>query len=186
MNANANANANASTGAGASTGASVNPLPSPGGPRLPLDFTAFHELCSVPYRHFTCLRLADPDAAEATVCRAFADLAHQWARVLRCPRPAAVAWQLLSAHIAEALVQQGAALPPTVARTLYALMPEHQADLVLLRHLQGLSCEAIAELVGREPADVAYQLKAAHRCLAVRRLLTESRSAQRDLPGHHE
>lgn len=142
---------------------------------LPVDFTAF---CELHHTHYTCyarLRL-HAAAADHAVQATFGDLAVQWARVLRCPNPAAWAWNALKARITEALpaarstpTDLSEPHPPAhrdLVEELRTHLPDHLADIVALHCAVHLTTAQVADIIGTDPVTVAYHLRTAERRLS--------------------
>lgn len=132
---------------------------------LPIDFSAFTLLHYDHYLSYTQLRLGEPTAADQTLQATWGDLAITWPHALSTHRPAAVAWHALGLRINTALTHS----PDRAGRdVMHRLLPADQADAVILRHFLGMSDAQAADVIGRDPAHVTYQLLDAERRLGRR------------------
>ncbi|MGX1761963.1 hypothetical protein ACWIG5_34505 [Streptomyces lydicus] len=133
---------------------------------LPVDFTALCELRYGLFLSFTRLHLEAPGHAEDTVRAALGDLAITWTQVLQRPCVAEAAWTALRHRItAETQHLRGQGRGGTLLGLVYRALPEVQADAVALRYLMKLSLGEAADLVGADPAAIAYRVRAAQRQL---------------------
>lgn len=126
---------------------------------LPLDYTAFCLLHQHHYLRYARARIRRPSSAEHAVAGALGDLAITWHSALCSSAPAAWAWDLLRRRIRQA------ARAPFDTDTLHRMLPDEQADTVVLRHRLLLNYTQTAALMGLEPCTVVAHLAAAHRTL---------------------
>ncbi|MFE6667276.1 hypothetical protein ACFVFH_27400 [Streptomyces sp. NPDC057697] len=130
--------------------------------RRRLDLLAFVQLHKDHYLLYARTRL-DETVARAAVSTALDTVERQWDNYLRCAQPAADAWRRLSAEVhARSLGTDGSA--PAVTR-LYRSLPHDAADAVVLRWRMRLDPDAIADLMGLDPASVTVLLLTAQRLL---------------------
>ncbi|MGW2911695.1 sigma-70 family RNA polymerase sigma factor [Streptomyces asoensis] len=139
--------------------------------KLPLDFSAFHQMYRPLYVREAerCLRCR-ADAEEA-VDEAFVQLARQWPRILRAENPATYAWRVMKNRVidhARARGRRATLMDTAVFETVtlqgaedafevieqnlrlfraISALPERQRDVIRLRYCEGCST-----------ADVAFQL----------------------------
>jgi RNA polymerase sigma-70 factor (ECF subfamily) len=146
--------------------------------KLPLDFTAFHQMHRPIYIREAerCLRCR-ADAEEA-VDEAFVQLALDWAQILRTDNPAAYAWRvmknrvidharargrratLMDTAVFETVTLQGAEDAFEVIEQNLRLfraisdLPERQRDVIRLRYCEGCSTAEVAFHLGITEAGV--------------------------------
>ncbi|MFW6690500.1 RNA polymerase sigma factor [Streptomyces sp. MAR4 CNX-425] len=146
--------------------------------RLPLDFTAFHQLYRPVYVRYAerCLR-SRADADEA-VDDGFEQVLLMWPEILRMASPAAYVWRVMKNRIVdharargrrpvvvEAAVFETATLESCAdpiaelegnLRLLAAVsqLSERQREVIVFRHYEGYSCAEIADHLGLTPAGV--------------------------------
>jgi DNA-directed RNA polymerase specialized sigma24 family protein len=122
---------------------------------MPAAFAAFCLRHLDVYTRYAAVRIGDERQARMLVQAAFGDLAMLWAEALESPSPSALAWRLLAARTSRAASGDGA--------ELYRVLPARQADAVLLHYRLGLSAATAADVMGWQPGEFAYLLKAAVR-----------------------
>lgn len=133
---------------------------------LPIDFTAFCELRQHAYLRYSHLCLGSTTESEQVVQAVLGDLAINWPQVLRCKRPAQIAWQVLKQHLSRQLgAPWGRREIATPRPRAYGLLPEEQADVAILHYLIDLTVDRVAEVVGVERTTVSYLLLRAQRRL---------------------
>lgn len=130
---------------------------------LPADYTAFCLLYQEHYLRYTQARISDPGLSRRLVETALGNVATNWANLLASHCPAAEAWSILRALIAQAARGRAAA---KLSNAVYRVLPPLQADVVILRHCLSLSDEQAADLMGVEKPLVASQLRMAHRTMS--------------------
>ena len=130
---------------------------------LPLEYTAFCLLHQERYLRYTRERVQDLSMSRQVVEAVLGNLATLWPTVISSPRPAAVAWRLLDALISSTL--RGTAPPARPVDAVHRMLPQAQADAVILRCRLRLSEAQAAELMGVEAPTVASQLRMAQRAL---------------------
>jgi RNA polymerase sigma factor (sigma-70 family) len=158
---------------------SLRPAGNPRAPeKLPLDFSAFHQMHRPRYVREAerCLRCR-ADAEEA-VDEAFVQLAQEWRQILRTENPAAYAWRvvknrvidharargrratLMDTAVFETVTLQGAEDAFEVIeqnlRLFHAIsaLPERQQDVIRLRYCEGCSTADVAFHMGITEAGV--------------------------------
>ncbi|MGP3737563.1 hypothetical protein ACTWJ9_31070 (plasmid) [Streptomyces sp. GDS52] len=115
------------------------------------------------YLRYTRVRVADPGLSRELVEAALGSVAINWAGLLASRCPAAEAWDILGSVIAQAIRGQAAA---SLCNVVYRILPQMQADVVVLRHRLSLSDEQAADLLGVEEPVVTSQLRMAHRTMS--------------------
>jgi RNA polymerase sigma factor (sigma-70 family) len=157
----------------------LRPAVNPRAPeKLPLDFSAFHQMHRPRYVREAerCLRCR-ADAEEA-VDEAFVQLAREWPQILRAENPAAYAWRvmknrvidharargrratLMDTAVFETVTLQGAEDAYEVIeqnlRLFHAIstLPERQRDVIRLRYCEGYSTAEVAFHLGITEAGV--------------------------------
>ncbi|MFF7243473.1 hypothetical protein ACFZBU_06185 [Embleya sp. NPDC008237] len=125
--------------------------------RAPLDFAAFCLLHRARWAQYARLRVGDPVRGERAVQSAVAELATNWADILRGPNPTAGAWRILGRAVAGS--------PGPAPDSLHEALPSPQADAVMLHYRLGMTLTATADLMGTDPPEVAAQLVLAERSL---------------------
>ncbi|MFF9119034.1 hypothetical protein ACF09Y_26165 [Streptomyces massasporeus] len=131
---------------------------------LPLECTAFCLQHQEGYLRYTRERVQDAWVSRQVVETALGTLATTWPQVISSARPAAVAWQLLDALIGSAL-RGSRDLRSDPVDAVHRMLPQKQADAVILRCRLRLSEEEAAELMGVEAWVVASHLRMAQRAL---------------------
>ncbi|MET8681774.1 hypothetical protein ABZW18_30380 [Streptomyces sp. NPDC004647] len=111
-------------------------------------------------------RLGDGRAGAGAVTAAFRDLCVIWGDVLRSSCPAAVGWRVLGQAVA--VGWSSAAGPAGEADALHRVLPDQQADAVLLHYRLGMALEESADLMGMDVAALGVQLRVAERLLPPR------------------
>lgn len=129
---------------------------------LPLECTAFCLQHQEGYLRYTRERVQDAWMSRQVVETALGNLATTWPEVISSARPAAVAWQLLDALIVSALRPARAS---GSVDAVHRVLPQRQADAVILRCRLRLGEEEAAELMGVEAWVVASQLRMAQQAL---------------------
>ncbi|MEU1178727.1 sigma-70 family RNA polymerase sigma factor [Streptomyces sp. NPDC005820] len=157
----------------------LRPAGNPRAPeKLPLDFSAFHQMHRPRYVREAerCLRCR-ADAEEA-VDEAFVQLAREWPQILRAENPAAYAWRvmknrvvdharargrratLMDTAVFETVTLQGAEDAFEVIeqnlRLFHAIsaLPERQQDVIRLRYCEGYDTAEVAHELGITEAGV--------------------------------
>ncbi|MGW1996329.1 hypothetical protein [Embleya sp. NPDC001921] len=155
--------------AGVRTGAGVV-----GRSRAPLDFAAFCLLHRARWAQYARLRVGDRVRGDRAVQSAVAELAVNWADMLRGPNPTAGAWRILG----RAVTRAPGPTPAPARDTLHDALPWPQADAVLLHYRLGLTLTATADLMGTDPPEVAAHLVAAERTLPTAMVKTLERDPE--------
>lgn len=130
---------------------------------LPADYVAFCMHYQDRYLRYTRVRVADPGLSRELVETALGSMAINWTGLLASHCPAAEAWDILGSAIAQAVRGQAAA---SLCNVVYRILPQLQADVVVLRHRLCLSDEQAADLLGVEESVVTSQLRMAHRAMS--------------------
>lgn len=130
---------------------------------LPADYVAFCMHYQDRYLRYTRVRVADPGLSRDLVEAALGSVAINWTGLLASHCPAAEAWDILGSVIAQAVRGQAAA---SLCNVVYRILPQMQADVVVLRHRLYLSDEQAADLLGVEEPVVTSQLRMAHRTMS--------------------
>lgn len=125
--------------------------------RAPLDFAAFCLLHRARWAQYAHLRVGDPVRGERAVQSAVAELATNWADILRGPNPTAGAWRILGRAVTRS--------PGPAPNSLHDALPWPQADAVMLHYRLGMTLTATADLMGTDPPEVAAHLVLAERSL---------------------
>ncbi|WP_165983847.1 RNA polymerase sigma factor [Streptomyces sp. YIM 98790] len=160
--------------------------------RLPAAWRGFHQQFYPVYLAYAELQLGDRKEAEELVHRVFVHLAVHWNRLMREEAPAAAAWAILKAGIAEVLIFLGRqpAMPETAAfrkvcrkvlsdvrdrfavlesaiglYTAIADLPERQFDVIVLQYVLGHRSPQVAQILGVAEATVRSHRTAARRKL---------------------
>ncbi|WP_330350769.1 sigma-70 family RNA polymerase sigma factor [Streptomyces sp. NBC_00582] len=157
----------------------LRPTGNPRAPeKLPLDFSAFHQMHRPRYVREAerCLRCrAD---AEDAVDEAFVQLAREWPQILRTQNPAAYAWRVMKNRVvdhARARGRRATLMDTAVFETVtlqgaedafevieqnlrlfhaIAALPERQQDVIRLRYCEGYSTADVALHLGITEAGV--------------------------------
>ncbi|MGC0419017.1 hypothetical protein [Embleya sp. AB8] len=125
--------------------------------RASLDFIAFCLLHRARWAQYAGVRMGDPVRGEWAVRSAVAELATNWADILRGPNPAAGAWRILGRTVTRSRAP--------ARDTLHDALPWPQADAVVLHYRLGMTLTATAELMGADPPEIAAHLVLAERSL---------------------
>ncbi|SES23578.1 RNA polymerase sigma-70 factor, ECF subfamily [Streptomyces sp. yr375] len=168
----------------------LRPAGNPRAPeKLPLDFSAFHQMQRPNYVREAerCLRCR-ADAEEA-VDEAFVQLAREWPQILRAENPAAYAWRVVKNRVIDHARARGrratlidTAVFETVTlqsaedafdvieqnlRLFHAIstLPERQQDVIRLRYCEGYSNAEVAGQLGITEAGVRSTERYARRRL---------------------
>jgi hypothetical protein len=131
---------------------------------LPLECTAFCLQHQEGYLRYARERVQDAWMSRQVVETALGNLATTWPEVISSARPAAVAWQLLDALIVSAL-RGSRAVSSGAVDAVHRVLPQRQADAVILRCRLRLSEEEAAGLMGVEAWVVASELRMAQQAL---------------------
>ncbi|MFF8971757.1 RNA polymerase sigma factor [Streptomyces sp. NPDC014995] len=146
--------------------------------KLPLDFSAFHQMHRPRYVREAQRCLGSRADAEEAVDEAFVQLAEDWPQILRTENPAAYAWRvmknrvidharargrratLMDTAVFETVTLQGAEDAFEVIeqnlRLFHAIsaLPERQRDVIRLRYCEGYSTADVAFHLGITEAGV--------------------------------
>ncbi|KAB8162838.1 hypothetical protein FH609_003635 [Streptomyces sp. 3MP-14] len=135
--------------------------PAPGAP--PPELRAFRQLYHARYLRYALVRLGRHRGAVEAVERTFAELAARWPEVLSAPRPNAVAWRLLSHHLAhhEVAHHEVARHGGDIAATGGPACPVEamRAEARVLSRSLGLPPAEVADVMGADPAHVTVLLR---------------------------
>lgn len=123
---------------------------------LPADYTAFCSTHRRVYLRYSRVRLRCEAAAQRAVACALGDLAMTWSAALRSPSLPAVAWSTLTGRVAACARDRD---------LLRRLLPDQQADAVILRHRLGLGVPDVAQTMGLPQPVIISQLRCARRAL---------------------
>ncbi|MEU3712219.1 hypothetical protein [Streptomyces catenulae] len=134
--------------------------------RPPLEFEAFCQLHQRPYLLYAQARSGSEGCARSTVERALDELSLRWRTALQSPCLPARAWELLSEAAA---VHDPCRQERRWCTTAYDLLPDEQADVIVLRHGVNLNVGQMATLMGADPSAVRIRLRAAEAALRRRR-----------------
>ena len=105
------------------------------------------------------------------------ELATAWPRLLRRPHLAQSAWQVLTQHVQDSVRRRDPYRAKALLGLIYRALTPDQADATVLRYLLELTVDQTADLMGADPAAVAYWLRSAQRRLG--RTSTARSGAQR-------
>ncbi len=101
------------------------------------------------YLQYSRVRLKNEHASRLAVACALGDLALKWTAALSSPSLPAVAWEILTARV-DASVRHW--------DPLRSLLPDQQADAVILRHRLGLRVRDVAQIMGVPQPVITGQL----------------------------
>lgn len=125
--------------------------------RMPVSFTAFCDRRRETYVRYATARVGCLRTGEEMTQAAFGDLAMRWPEALRSASPAAVSWDLFTDRITARGRERG---------ELHRVLPDLQADALVLRYRVGLPLGQAADLMGLTDTELAGALRAAMRHLA--------------------
>ncbi|GAA2745453.1 hypothetical protein GCM10010440_33300 [Kitasatospora cinereorecta] len=121
---------------------------------MPVEFTAFCELHRPRYLSYARVWFREPGEAAEVVRLALHALAEVWPEVLGSPNPAAAAWEILRATVADRHTPAApAGIRPGSA----------DEDLAILHYVVGLATPEIADVVGGDTANIVSQLRHSRR-----------------------